>query len=489
MEEKRDSEGLSRVPTEVLSAFRQEMGFSLLIKGAAGSGKTTLVLELLSSFEKPVYISSRVAPSSLYGHFPWLKGKLQPENIIDATQTFLPWYADEAALRTHIKQTFKFSTLPEFFKALYERIEELKNPTIAIDSWEAVVVPLQSNEAERIHLETLLTEIVRQLNVRLIIVSERVERTFLDYVVDGVVTLEDSVLDDRVLRILSINKTRSVARNNKRYVFTLHDNHFQHVPPFRPLTPRTTGTWVPTSDVDDFFSTGHADLDALYGKGLRPGTFNLLEVDASVPERAYSPIFLGLICNFLAKGRGIIVKTMEGINSELLNKKRLFLFLETELINKYLRVFMEQVSTRREIRPYVVLTSREKFMKDFVEMYDDLSSRTRFQPVFAGVVYDNLDFSSDYVRCVEAFYQHLKFIKNSNVVELGVFTSSGDASARGNQQTTSLINDVAALADTHLKVTSVDGSVLLFGVKPYSEIYAIVYDSDDSPKISLLPIV
>ncbi|MHA1454333.1 MAG: gas vesicle protein GvpD P-loop domain-containing protein, partial [Promethearchaeota archaeon] len=77
---------VDNIPIDVYESLNQrEIGFSLLIKGAAGTGKTTLALSLLSIISDaiPIYISTRVAPQSLYVQFPWIQEILNEENILD----------------------------------------------------------------------------------------------------------------------------------------------------------------------------------------------------------------------------------------------------------------------------------------------------------------------------------------------------------------------------------------------------------------------
>jgi len=82
------------IPPEIIEAFKlKDTGYNILLKGKAGAGKTTFALTLLDVFKEyePIYLSTRVAPMSLYSQFPWLKKKrLKTENIIDATRTYIP---------------------------------------------------------------------------------------------------------------------------------------------------------------------------------------------------------------------------------------------------------------------------------------------------------------------------------------------------------------------------------------------------------------
>ena len=184
------------IPPEIFEAFQQKsVGYSLLIKGVAGAGKTTLALTLLSIFEdyEPIYISSRVAPQSIYSQFPWIQKKLKETNIIDATRTYLPPVDDVKALKTHLLRTIRFNDVPEFLKIIYDKIDEEQNSIVVIDSWDAIIGQINGDKASE--WETILTEFVRQMKVKLILVNESVQPSYLDYIVNGILELKDGAID------------------------------------------------------------------------------------------------------------------------------------------------------------------------------------------------------------------------------------------------------------------------------------------------------
>jgi Cdc6-like AAA superfamily ATPase len=84
--------GNGRIPKEVLDFFRSPGGHSLIIKGDAGTGKTTFALQLIEelSQEQPeYYLSMRVSDEALFRQFPWLREKAKRNEILKAGKAFL----------------------------------------------------------------------------------------------------------------------------------------------------------------------------------------------------------------------------------------------------------------------------------------------------------------------------------------------------------------------------------------------------------------
>ncbi len=85
-------EGGSALPEVLTSFFESKGGHSLILKGSAGTGKTTLALqmvEVMSRTQQTRYISSRVSDASLYSQFPWLAAKNRQRDILNAARAFL----------------------------------------------------------------------------------------------------------------------------------------------------------------------------------------------------------------------------------------------------------------------------------------------------------------------------------------------------------------------------------------------------------------
>lgn len=66
--------GRGKVPPILLEFMRAPGGHSLVVKGDAGTGKTTLALQTIEEMgeEQPdYYLSTRVSDEALFHQFPW----------------------------------------------------------------------------------------------------------------------------------------------------------------------------------------------------------------------------------------------------------------------------------------------------------------------------------------------------------------------------------------------------------------------------------
>ena len=191
------------IPNEIIKAFEQK-GFTLLVKGKAGTGKTTLSLETLELSKNKVYISSRITPSTIVKQFPWLK--VDEISFIDATQTFIPG----ESITAQIERAIRFREMPGFLQKLYDIVINMgENPIVVIDSWDAIRNSILQETIEAKRVETVLAEMVRYLKFNLVLVVEdRAE--YLEYIADGIVELRSEIVDNRRLRIIEIKKMRGV---------------------------------------------------------------------------------------------------------------------------------------------------------------------------------------------------------------------------------------------------------------------------------------
>ncbi len=283
------------LPREIYSFFEIESGQTLLIKGLPGTGKTTLALEIMNCLcqeRNGMYISTRVDPSRLYAVSPWVEEVIPPRNVVNATQTRLI-----ESLKAARKDISDYYSVLDFFRVFFDEAEETDNPMIIIDSWDAVLnytAHLIGND--RASFEQNICEFARDLDTNLILVSEYARVMPLDYIVDGVVSMEqyrlpgyeEGSLRNRIVRQIRLDKLRGVEISNKSYTVTLHGGRFRFFEPYREQKDaRIASDGVRIADPsEDHISTGIPDLDIVTG-GLAYGSCNVIEIEHGVGKRYY----------------------------------------------------------------------------------------------------------------------------------------------------------------------------------------------------------
>ncbi|MCP8310482.1 MAG: AAA family ATPase [Candidatus Methylarchaceae archaeon HK02M1] len=301
-----------RISEELNDFFKTS--HTLLIKGDAGTGKTTLALEILRCLEPVdcIYFSTKTPPSILYEYYPWLRDKivLGPEEI-----RFLETRQESP---------------DRLLNRLRDQLLKMERPLLIIDTWNAMASEMDHREQLRTAKAIIMTTYVTK--GKTILVEETDERSFLDYLVDGVVILiatdvygeaesgrvyEDR-LEKRTAREMELKKLRGIKIVNKKYPFTLEGGRFQSFPPFNEdLSVRPAKI---TNFTDDRISSGTPELDKITG-GFKKGSFNLFEIEHGVDMR-YLQIHTQIAWNtIMNKGAVIIVPSIgERYPSELLRE-------------------------------------------------------------------------------------------------------------------------------------------------------------------------
>lgn len=133
-----------------------------MVRGEAGSGKTTFALEVLRVFKgRGAYVTTRVRKEELFEMYPWLGDILSPEWIIDATEVHPEGEVDLSAPDVYYQ-------LPKSFRRAYDVVHEMEAPAIIVfdsrdalvDHFEAIRKPFEASTWGRRELETHLLRLV-----------------------------------------------------------------------------------------------------------------------------------------------------------------------------------------------------------------------------------------------------------------------------------------------------------------------------------------
>ncbi|MHA2328503.1 MAG: hypothetical protein ACXACR_08275 [Candidatus Hodarchaeales archaeon] len=79
------------LPHEFPELNKMDIGYSILIKGLPGTGKSILALELVTKFPNSFFITTRIKPDAIMHDFPWVMNELHLNRsqpfFVDATRS------------------------------------------------------------------------------------------------------------------------------------------------------------------------------------------------------------------------------------------------------------------------------------------------------------------------------------------------------------------------------------------------------------------
>jgi len=449
------------VPEELFRALSKG-GFSLLIKGLAGTGKTTLALELVKKMEDTgtgYYVSTRVSSEKLFKQFPWIKDSIPEENILDARKPQIP-----ATVSKHV--LFEYTDEPDFLRALYARIESSKKEpaTIVIDSLDALKTNLDI-PMEDLRIEKALLEIGEASNSNIIFVVEKSKYLPIDYLVDGIATLTREIVNGRLVRKIILEKIRGEEIKKPTFVFTLEGGRFRHFREIPVLFPEKVAR-PPLITSSERISTGIKDLNNLVAGGYEKGSFNLLEVEKEV-GLYYSWILRPFVASLIQHKIPVIIIPCEGESTEEM-QRWIAPFVGEENFNTYFRVV--EFREAEERKPYTIRVSGRNVDEDYQLVLNEarhLMEVAGSEQVAAIIGVDALEYHYG-VRDA-----HKMLVRASVYSKTGSFLAM--AVAKYGQE---LIKVLSHMATTYFKLENIEGTIVTYGLIPRTEMYAVTVSTE-----------
>ena len=284
-------------PRSPINSMLKSNGYTILLLGRPGTGKTTFALSSISwKDKKSLYINSRLSSAQLLKDFPWAEELLDPENIITSTIE-----TDKQ------RQLFSFLELPKFMETMLEAISQDKEiDYIIIDSLEGVTHNCDPEKKREVENELILLSHKYKKTVLIISENYKIEDAYpLAYLVDGVISLSSEAKHNNNLRILEIIKARRTRVSRISSLFTLSEGKFNVCPPFTATAPPILIPPKAITDLDDdHLSTGCSELDGFIGDGFTIGSTYLFYF-APEARDARSLLEVMIATNHLNLGRSI----------------------------------------------------------------------------------------------------------------------------------------------------------------------------------------
>ncbi|MFP4545858.1 MAG: ATPase domain-containing protein [Methanomassiliicoccales archaeon] len=472
-----------RIPEEIVSFFNNPGGHSLILRGGPGAGKTTLALQTIEDMaetERGYYISTRVSDSSLFSQFSWLKERMEQtlteEDKGDPRAALNDLKGIEEQTIGEGEITLTLGRELQELEAIFERVEENlpQRSLVVIDSLDALAEKYEI-PCHRL-MNVLQGNLVEKMGANLLIVLESQESQ-LDYMGDGVIDLSSKEIHRRRLREMDIHKLRGCEIEQPKYIFTLKGGKIMsfggdwsgglHIP----------DGWEYLPDQGEMVSTGISDLDRMLGGGLERGSITMIELGEGIPTSITQAIETSLVLNFAASGRGVLWSPLRRSSPEGMRR----------LVTHGL----PQGGFDALVKVPAIASQLDSFEADFVlpvegsDASADLDWRTveyRMQgaqrPILSLMGFDTIE--SIYGRMVmDQLMDHLASVKNRGEVFVGLVPPS----SRSRKQ-------LADLANNHVKIERIGGTILLYGEEPFTECNVISFKRKERGGwVDLTPIV
>ena len=496
-----------RIPREVIEFFNQPGGHSLILKGPAGTGKTTFALQLteeLGGVADSHYLSSRVSDESLFNQFPWLRERLKPAGLQGPPKPAKPTTKvlrtaldqlegkieageeggeDEGAKSLagadvkdgYIEMSIGFD-LPEI-EAAYDFVDGHipKRSLVLIDSIDALAEHYGLAASKLINV--LQRDLVEGSKQNVVYVLEGSGETRLDYLGDGVLSLSSTEHEGRRLRVMTIEKLRGQQVGQHKYLYTLDGGRLAA---FEVREGSRTGSpkaWKPVADPSKaVVSSGSRGLDAILG-GLYRGRIAAFQISNLVPADYVDWLRTAMVCNFVAQGRGVAHIPPRKGSAEFL-RELVHPHLPPNAFETHVQVFESVTLGSAEVSKNALHMEGTNVDNDLKWSNVEYHLPKSVRPFLALMAFDTLE-SVYGDKVLEQMSGVIAAVRRAGDVFVGFVTPQSASGAK-----------LANLASTVVHLENLNGSVVLYGEKPYTELFAVSWDwSAGVPEMLLRPIV
>jgi KaiC/GvpD/RAD55 family RecA-like ATPase len=308
------------LPTELSHFLNRPVPQALLVRGAPGTGKTMLAIELLEAFRgRRIYVSSRVRHADLDIDFPALGQMVQTGqlSVVDLTAggadlrkaSRAVKAAPELVANDGSSLNVRTLLLPPEVQEAWSQSSPTTPTLVVLDSWDAIVERHIGNSSRvgdalpsREELERIALAQMAEGPVFLVFVAEHREDGQLEYLVNGIVSMERKIRDERMERWLHLDKLRGIPVAHPSYPFSLEGGRLRCFEPFRTgLRPEAVRVDPEPGPSPGHIWPGSADYASFFGS-LPIGKLTLIEYGPDVLIAAVRLVFVPILNQVLDRG-------------------------------------------------------------------------------------------------------------------------------------------------------------------------------------------
>jgi KaiC/GvpD/RAD55 family RecA-like ATPase len=465
----RNGDSPSHIPEDLLHFIRRDT-YSLLVKGFAGTGKTTLALTILNVLginNNFFYISTRLSPKQLFQYYPWLKDFIQQSKP-----------RGTSLARDHgVMSSFEDARLDEpesLFERITNQLMDIKSPIIIIDSWDAIA-SFMDREA-RLNNERVLQTWRERAGAKLIFISEQPTDTTLDFLVDGIVELKQSYYNNVKTRQIFLQKLRGTRINRPSYLYTLENSIFHSFVPYHLVNfePRKIGAGaVSMRSTGDSIQSGYPMLDASLGSGFPRKGVVLLELDSHVNMTIAMLFLQKIVSNFLLSGNPVLLQPVNWMEQSSVLR-----FFETSMPagRKHLfKILWAGKSNRisNNIRSTGKNQSSDQLLAALVKMKQRHRNR-----VLLNIMW---------IDAIQSFYEAKKVRSGIKNMLSRIMTHADLSIAVLTHSQDDMLELVSEVSNIHLRFLMINDTLFLQTIVPSSNLFSLVFDRHSD--MSLKPVV
>ncbi|MEM2715064.1 MAG: ATPase domain-containing protein [Candidatus Bathyarchaeia archaeon] len=475
--------GTSRVPTgisglDAVIGGGFPRGGLIVLAGNPGTGKTMFSASFLYNG------IANYGERGIYASFAESKETFL-SNMLELGFDFKRLEAEERFSFLDL-MTAKEGAVSTTLEMIISEVSRIEAKRLVIDSFSALAQAFRETYEARIILHTILSRITKILGCTTILIvevpygEERVGLGIEEFVADGIILLKRSRLDGRILRDLEILKMRGMPTPETQLVLTLKGG-FKAFPPFKVKVIEKPCRFEPRPDTKKFFSTGSQDLDEMLGGGYPRGSLVLIEIGEQIATLQYHLISAITAYNFTTQGRGVILIPSSGVDHNLIRKKAEEGGLTEDEINRLLRVYIRKYPGFKP-EPFVVTLEGESITEYVMSCFNaeyELMKETG-QPVLRIVGADTLIDTYGVKEALSALRACAMRARETESLCIILLKPGYPRVAK----------ILSAMADVHLRITREHGSVLVYGVKPRTNLHVLEMDASKGyPIPKLTPII
>ncbi len=483
----------SETPPEFVDFLDSNDTQSLIIKGPPGSGKTTLARELCELLRRsgpPILVGSRVSNPNRLGPFESASGLHvsvdKPDVSVLGEKAFpgTPWidrlvdrviHGDDDLQRDENSppsvvvargDVIDLDAELPYIEAVKRHVKANwpRRSTVIVDSIDGMAKNLGIASSRLV--SAFQKDFVETGVANVIFVAETPESSKLDYIGDGVVRLFTEQFEDRQVRILVLEKLRSVETRQPRYVFTLHGGRFRSFQPWKDTQPQALKPWNPVPDPDDLsVSWGYPALDRVFG-GLTRGTLVTIEHAPGVSPIFVHHLIMGLVGNFVSQERGVAFIPAKRATSAAWKALMKPLVGADDWSNRVLTLVPDE--SIDGVNPHVTLK------------WESLEYRLAGceKPFLSLIAFDTLEslYGAD---ALDRIYSHIGTVNQAG----DIFVALTNPLLISNQK-------LRSIAHVHVRIENLNGCIVVFGEKPRTGLFHAGFSLEGgTPNAVLTPIV